>query len=832
MKESALQSYENEVESLNHKIESLSKNLSDIHSHVSSEEDPMVAIQRLEEEKSFFDGEARMLSEKLRHAESHSSKLEETLREVQRNYDETRERYVLAKATLQQVGSNNESEETLERLQEVWRELGISSASRDQVRQDIENCLGDTCARKLQEASDLKSQTEMEIRKFVHALDSMKAALGMGNGDESKSTASTLLDCRDDLQSQVGKLEPNYKFAVARREKLLKDLRGLVDALGLPSNQLTTDLQDLLERGESINYLALFQQLQKPTPSNDQDGYNESTPTSLTNEDGLLPVIAEEQEDHSSRKLSTNDAPPPPNSLQGDYLTRCERDISKLRVKKSEELVRNREYQQKAFSLSSEMHLSAEELQKLFQECIQPQPEWWSRDVMHLVAEKVSSETSAINATEIFSQHLKAALVVLEKVAKARRSISSALRSIVERAQKTLLDIVGRELDASEAYASFHNALFRLPALSEELVNACISEMEALVTGVEAMTQSEIEALTVVWEALGVTPAERREFWGQVEGSTSENLSDENNPFLQVAELASHGGEEWVISATEVARQKFEHLEQRLSKLDNIHKEVERLKSRQDTKSSILSLDSEVRILNANLSDFEDTKCNKQRLLTKKSGATTLLKEERFRKQMQGKFTTKLEQLGKLLRVWEQEQGEPFDASVLSDDVRMLLSSPANMESIVEKRTKLMPLRTVQTKTPGKKRPLDDADEESSSSDDSRPGSTAPRTRLTPPRKRQARGTSSVARSTSSRAPKLPPQQQQKSTRVKAGGAARVAPKRPERNENQKSTINEIVKVSAQPKRQTRKRDSAALLPFGQILSPAQKRRPDADSNE
>ena len=62
-------------------------------------------------------------------------------------------------------------------------------------------------------------------------------------------------------------------------------------------------------------------------------------------------------------------------------------------------------------------------------------------------------------------------------------------------------------------------------------------------------------------------------------------------------------------------------------------------------------LDSEIRIMNAKLIDFEELQCNKQRLLSKKNGGAGLLKEERFRKQMQSKFVSNLKQLANLLKL-------------------------------------------------------------------------------------------------------------------------------------------------------------------------------------
>ena len=154
--------------------------------------------------------------------------------------------------------------------------------------------------------------------------------------------------------------------------------------------------------------------------------------------------------------------------------------------------------------------------------------------------------------------------------------------------------------------------------------------------------------------------------------------------------------ESWMVDAVNSATESYRKMGIRLSKLEGINKEVEKLRSKQDLKSQILSLDSEIRIMNAKLLDFEELQCSKQRLLTKKIGGSTLLKEERFRKQMQSKFLSNLKQLVSSLRSWEKEGNGRFDNSLLSDDVRELLKEDTDqMENWVDMRTKLMRLRTV-----------------------------------------------------------------------------------------------------------------------------------------
>jgi hypothetical protein len=188
---------------------------------------------------------------------------------------------------------------------------------------------------------------------------------------------------------------------------------------------------------------------------------------------------------------------------------------------------------------------------------------------------------------------------------------------------------------------------------------------------------------------------DRGKFWGGIDESIRQMESYPGGPFDDVVRLSTVDGEEWVLAAVKDATRDYRLLETRLFKLEKIHEEVERLRARQDTKSRIISLDSEIRILSSKLNEFEDKKCIKQRLTTKKNTSSNLLKEERFRKQMQSKFTAKLDQLVALLRAWKASEKIGFDQNLLSDDVRMLLRN--------SDRNEFMHLRTVEYKSTSKR---------------------------------------------------------------------------------------------------------------------------------
>ena len=394
---------------------------------------------------------------------------------------------------------------------------------------------------------------------------------------------------------------------------------------------------------------------------------------------------------------------------------------------KTELLVSNGDSRSQTQLLAKEMHLRARDVVSLVVHSTKKQrrdfPSWWDPKIVDDVCHIVTSKDAVVRADGSFTKHLDFVRQCLESVASGRRVLSQTLKSVVERAYRTLLTAVDGETYASEAYDSFHDALFRLPSLLKEHIRACIDEMETLVSAVEAMSQSEIEALTVVWDAVSITSSERGTFWSDVEEAVASVQAQGDGPFGDLFKTTGADLEDWVRSSAVDAKKVYRNLNTRLFKLGKIHEEVEAQRSKQDAKSKIISLDSEVRILSAKLSDFEEKASSKQRLLTKKMNSTALLKEEKFRKQMQSKFAAKLEAIGRLLQDWEQTEGKSFDASLLSDDVRTLLSNPDKSGTWIEQRTAFMHLRTAQQKHGGRRRGESPAAFDSvSSSDNELPG--------------------------------------------------------------------------------------------------------------
>jgi hypothetical protein len=769
-KEVALLSFEAEVESLNFKVDTLSKELVERTILEKAGKDPFHLLKQALEGKRVAEDKLQRTNEALVQSRDAVNRLQASERKANEALSVERERLALAKASFSQANISGEAQHTVQMLQAVWADLGVESTLRENVCKKIERSLEETCHLELNKALAMKQSCEHEITTLHFKLDAMQRAMGTctprdGYRDENK----TLLSKVEGLQQRFNDLETPYRFSVVRREKILKELKQLMPTLGLMKADLATDLQKLLQDHQSEDL---------------RESSEASSNSDLPNE--------------SFQALS-------PNCLDPILLSTCESGIRKLRVQKSVALVKCRELQLKVSDLIIAMHLSAREAHEMILCLIRRResnlPEWWNPTFVEQVLRDIAMQQFLSNPSEMVSKHLGLIEASFTHAASCRRSVSSALKSVIEKAQKTLLDIVGGELDASMAYTGFHDALFRLPALSKDLISSCITEMKALIDGIDSMTQSEIEALTVVWEALKVPSCDRRNFWGKIEKFDAKDSSHQKTLFNQETMNFVAFGEEWIEKAVGRAAEAYNNLDKKMEKLRGIHEEVEKLRSKQDAKSKILSLDSEIRITNAKLLDFEEH-CHKQRLLSKKTSGGALLKEERFRKQMQSKFVTNLRQLASFLQSWEAQENAPFEASLLSDDARMLVKDPKHMEHWVEERTKFMGLKTVKSPT-SIKRPfaavgLDGAG-------------------LTPPRKRQAQTRTVRVLSPGIKREKQDAEEARKPLR----GMMSDKPPLHLRDTNLKDG-------PSQGSKQRRKRDITPLRPFENILSDASS--PSRDS--
>lgn len=252
-------------------------------------------------------------------------------------------------------------------------------------------------------------------------------------------------------------------------------------------------------------------------------------------------------------------------------------------------------------------------------------------------------------------------------------------------------------VNAEELSRGLQEALHHLPPLSKEHSKACIDEIQMLNDAAEAVAQSEVETLTVLWEGLNVSSNQRGKFWGELEDSTTKLQMKSEGPFDRILRECPPEVEEWVLKSITDATKIHRLLSVRVIKLERIQEEVERLKKKQDSKNGIMSLNSELNVLNAKLADFEEKAGDKQRLLNKKVNSSSLLEEEKYRKQMQSMFASKLEVLRQRLRDWEESEGEIDDADMLSEVVKSMLENSHRIDAWMNEKTRLMHLRTTKT---------------------------------------------------------------------------------------------------------------------------------------
>lgn len=703
-KEAVIQSFESEVEESSHNIEALKNEIIRHQQHymdANTEEvkTGIATVDGLQNELMLLQTSRTELEQK--HCDTLIT-LEKTKREYNQlafEYSEARERCAMAEVALRQQqdrGAFDVPEDILCQMQTIWREMGIPSHDKDRFYSDIENCLHDTCSRKLLEVASQKAKMVMNMSNLQSEIDWMKKCLEIPsiltldvndssnlNGHESMGS-DNLINKQNILQEEAIILRKRISTALDQRNELLKQVKSIKLSMGLEEHMLHEDLHILL------NEESLMQQHPFLVTHHDDKtviGINDSDSKTLLDSkyDNII-------------HLSTS------------FFTRCETILKGIRIQKSQSLSQNDEYQKICHSLVLEMKISRDQATSLIVQAVKQRdqykklPSWWSHDMSNVIlADIFQSQKGLIRVEHSYTIHLFEVYKALMSIGRARRLLSEKLRIIIERSQQTLLQTVDGEVDATEAYTSFHETLFRLPALSKERIHSCITEIKMLNDGVDAMSQSEIEALTVVWEALFISMSERGKFWNEIESAVSPIQMQPNGPFDDIILLFQHGSghgdninddtcyfpEEWVLAAIKDVTKSYRQLESRLYKLELIHLEVERLRTRQDVKSRILSLDTEICIINAKLNDFEDKKCDKQRLTTKKDTSSSLLKEERFRKHMQTKFSSKLVQLKDFLQLWkssnhENETSSTFgfenihdcnNESLLSDEVREILNT-------------------------------------------------------------------------------------------------------------------------------------------------------------
>lgn len=640
-KERTVESLESEIDLLNRKVAAFANESAKRQEVAAKEENNEEKVVELKEEKVILTSKLEAKDRETKEYKERIFQLQSSLSRASADTEKAQQRAAALKVAGDGERHAERALEILSQIQEVWNEMGISLETDQHVVESIENCLEDTCERKLQEAKTKKDDMIKSILEVRQDVSLMERNLGL---------SATIPDKFSNLNEEKLYFEgihktilPKFEAAISQSKDISIAAQCIQKAMGLDDSELPKSLYRLVR-----------------------------------------------DEKAASQERNMNPT----------FLSVCEEELSNLRVQKSEIMVQNSAKQSEVSEALLQMNVPESSTYSFVQKAIENHadelPEWWDNQVVVDICRIIPNEPSLPRATKAFKNHLQVVHQAVLSEAAAYRSLSEGLQALIERAQQTLLKTVEGGHDAVEACASFRNALLRLPRLSKERIDTCLSQIRELIPGVDAMIQSEIEALTVVWEALGTPTTDRGKFWESIDMHLEKSESD---VFMDVIQLKlDRAG--WLSRTARQGQKEYASLDKKLYKLEAVHREVETLRARQDAKSKVLSLDSEVRLLNAQLLEFEEKKCSKDRLLSRQTASSNLLREERYRKQMKAKFSSKLEQLSELLKVWNEKNSTDFDPNILSEDVRMLLQN----NSWINERKEFMHLRTTKSKRSGKRR--------------------------------------------------------------------------------------------------------------------------------
>ena len=632
---------EHEIDILNRRVAAFASESAKRQNLANSTEDPLTLLASLTEENGSLTSVVREKDEALAAFKQKIASLEVTTAEASIKAKEANQKLAAVEAASHRDEYAERALGVLSQVQSIWREIGSSTESEEGVLRSIENCLEESCERKLSDARAKRDAMVDSIDATVHKVETIKGSLGLPPDDVK--TFANLRSKQEYWEGVMMTVLPKFEAAQSQARYITDSASGVQTALGLCEADLPKNLHRLVRKEIKISSI---------------------------------------------------------RDLTPQFLAKCEEELSLLRAEKSDIMVRNDRRQNEIAQALTEMNIAGSGSYQIILEIAKHHkdglPRWWNTDSGKLICRAVTEQPSIPKTTKDYTDHLATVHEAVLSVASSRSSLSDGLQGLIERAQQTLLSTVEGGHDAVEACASFREALLRLPKLSNECISTCLAQIADLIPGVDAMIQSEIEALTVVWEALGTPSADRGKFWESID----ERLAAANSGVFDDILAVYTDRHEWLHLTAKEGQKDYSSLEKKLLKLQAVHNEVEILRARQDAKSKVLSLDSEVRLLNAQLSEFEEKKCNKDRLLSRQTASSNLLREERYRKQMKAKFTSKLEQLAELLKVWNEKNSSDFDPSILSEDVRMLLKNV----SWIDQRKEFMHLRTTKSKRSGKRR--------------------------------------------------------------------------------------------------------------------------------
>jgi kinesin family protein 4/21/27 len=705
-KASSVQNMENEAMLQSEKIFSLTKSLDQYRKSVTSESYSVDKIHNLQRE-------LQTTNEKLESCVADKMQLLTELEEARKALSlslvenaQAVEKLALLHSERKITESTERTEQMLMQLQDILAAIGMTSEDREVVRRRLENCVEDNLTKMIDEVKTMRDEMIQKIYHDEHRIQEMHFALGLEQPFSWNDTSGKNLMCQlDILDRQLSENEPIYTVATERRDRLKRDAEIL--SIG---SELGSDLQKLLQSRRRIpkkkrsSTIALHQRVSMETS-------REARAKMLRNVDNMvkgLKAIDEESNptSHGEFAISHLDLAlesAEPGSLSTSFLDRCEQDVKKLRLLKSERLLANTEICDNINAITKEMHAGSDEVSSIVLHGLKKRQRdissCWDDSVARAVFRALSKKGSILVDVR-FTNHLNLIHDTIRGVSQGRRLLSDTLSQVINESHAALVATAeGCGMDVGDLAQCLHDALFHLPPLSKEHVRACIDEMQMLLTAADSVAQSEVETLTVLWEGLHLTKSDRSLFWGELDRELTKIEMCTSSPFDSLLEECPVDVEEWVLKSSKDAMRVQRILGVKIFKLSRIHQEVEKLKLTQVAKNGIMSLNSELNLISAKLVEFEEKAGDKQRLLNKKVNSSSLLEEERYRKQMQGMFVAKLETLRQLLNEWESNEGPVKDDDMLSEVVQSMIQNSHRLDAWMNEKTSLMHLRTTNSKS-------------------------------------------------------------------------------------------------------------------------------------
>jgi hypothetical protein len=826
-KDSTLRSFENEIMMQNEKFDALTKSLERRKKLMSSddnESDPFEFIHSLEEEVSLANKKLEACLVEKASVMTELEKTRDALSMEEEQHAKVEEQMALLRSQQKLTESTDETAQMLRQLQEVMAAIGMSREERDTVRMKLEHCVEDACARMLDDAKTQRDRKSQQVDSLRKRLVQMHDALGVEL--QLPATQHSLSNELATLESKLRKIQPQFNAAVERRSRLLNDVTNLASDFG--ETNLSGNLRQLVQQNSTLGAKRArphsITAQQRVSMASSREGRAKLLQNVEAMINGLETIkeetIADDMPSASELTLMK------PGSLSDAFLDDCEREIKKMKHVRSDRLLSNVEKCDHVRSMTKQMHVGKNDLPPIIAYGLRKRkqgvPSWWDEGTTEMVYSALFRQGSIL-VNESFTDHLTLMLQTLQAISHGRQLLSSALRTVIDESHGALLATAEGcgMVNAEDLSRSLQEALQHLPPLSKEHSKACIDEMQMLNEAAEAVAQSEVETLTVLWEGLNVSSNQRGKFWGELEDSTTKLQMKTAGPFDHILRECPPEVEEWVLKSISDATKVQKLLRIRVMKLKRIQEEVERLKKKQEAKNGIMSLNSELNVLNAKLVDFEEKASDKQRLLNKKANSSSLLEEERYRKQMQAMFVSKLEALRQELTVWEENEGQIDDADMLSEVVKSMLENSHRIDAWMNEKTRLMHLRTTKTS-----RLRENMIAERSASTGSRPGSASTSRSKGSPSKsqstfnqssRQTRSTSSTSDKYSSKSYKTSPSDSSSSSNASERQSKRNKPLLSSSLNPQEQSRDVTPK---KPLRVNTSSDKApVLLPFGDLLS-------------